>query len=417
MCIEKQSGLDRNLIVVSDTANNRLVIINEDTMQFEDQIGNGKIGLVDGSYNEAQFHHPQGICHVFRENKHYLYLCDTKNHAIREINISTKEVLTVIGTGEKGFDKEGNKSPETQRLSSPWDIVAVNRDTLIFAMAGTHQIWALNLKTNRGFNFSGSGREGNLNSKQDLKACEWAQPSGLAIGLISATHIELYVADSESSCIRSINMKTLKSARNLVGGDTNPKNLHAYGDQDGVGVEAKLQHPLGVHFIPEKNVIIVTDTYNHKIKVVDPFRNEIFSWLGNGKNKLGDETTFKSSFNEPSGVSSLYDEARRDVKVYICDTNNHCIRRVFYDQGTVETPIIEGVPECVSGECAPVDQTDDEIDARKEHEIKQRANEKGDDKGEMLDCPEGQLCMEPAWWDEESDEEGKATKPAAAAQN
>ena len=212
-------------------------------------------------------------------------------------------------------------------------------------------------------------------------------------------------------------MKTLKSARNLVGGDTNPKNLHAYGDQDGVGVEAKLQHPLGVHFIPEKNVIIVTDTYNHKIKVVDPFRNEIFSWLGNGKNKLGDETTFKASFNEPSGVSSLYDEARRDVKVYICDTNNHCIRRVFYDQGTVETSIIEGVPECVSGECAPVDQTDDEIDARKEHEIKQRANEKGDDKGNELDCPEGQLCMEPAWWDEESDEEGKATKPAAAAQN
>jgi len=52
--------------------------------------------------------------------------------------------------------------------------VAVNRDTLIFAMAGTHQIWALNLKTNRGFNFSGSGKEGNLNSKNDLKACEWA---------------------------------------------------------------------------------------------------------------------------------------------------------------------------------------------------------------------------------------------------
>ena len=143
-------------------------------MEFEHQIGNGKIGLVDGDYTEAQFHHPQGMCHVFRENQHFIYLCDSKNHAIREINITTKEVLTVIGTGEKGFDKEGNKSPETQRLSSPWDIVAVNRDTLIFAMAGTHQIWALNLKTNRGFNFSGSGKEGNLNSKNDLKACEWA---------------------------------------------------------------------------------------------------------------------------------------------------------------------------------------------------------------------------------------------------
>lgn len=161
-------------------------------------------------------------------------------------------------------------------------------------MAGTHQIWALNLKSNRAFNFSGSGKEGNLNHKTDIKQCEWAQPSGLSIGLISQNHIELYVADSESSTIRSINMKTLTSARSLVGGDVNPKNLHSYGDKDGVSTEAKLQHPLGVHFIPEKNVILVTDTYNHKIKVVDPFRNEIFSWLGGShtaKDSLKDGVT------------------------------------------------------------------------------------------------------------------------------
>ena len=68
ICVEKQAGLDHNLIIVSDTANNRIVIINEETMQFEDQIGNGKIGLVDGNYNEAQFHHPHGLRHVFCEN-------------------------------------------------------------------------------------------------------------------------------------------------------------------------------------------------------------------------------------------------------------------------------------------------------------------------------------------------------------
>ena len=246
--------------------------------------------------------------------------------------------------------------------------MAVNRDTLIFAMAGTHQIWALNLKTNRGFNFSGNGREGNLNHKSDLKQCEWAQPSGLTIGLISATHIELYVADSESSAIRSINMKSLSSARCLVGGDQNPKNLHAYGDLDGVGIEAKLQHPLGVHFIPEKNVILVTDTYNHKIKVVDPFRCEVFSWLGQGITSLLDDTTFKAGFNEPSGISSLYDENKRDVKVYISDTNNHCIRRVYYDIGAVETPLITGVPSCANGECKPltesIDIADKEINAK-----------------------------------------------------
>jgi hypothetical protein len=49
---------------------------------------------------------------VYRDNCHFVYLCDTKNHAIREINLQTKEVMTVIGTGEKGRDKEGNKDPE-----------------------------------------------------------------------------------------------------------------------------------------------------------------------------------------------------------------------------------------------------------------------------------------------------------------
>jgi hypothetical protein len=124
--------------LISDTGNNRLVLINEETHECIGTLGNGKVGLVDGSYEESSFHHPQGMCHIYRDNMHFVYLCDTKNHAIREINLTKKEVLTVIGTGEKGFDREGNKSPDLQTLSSPWDIVAVNRDTLLIAMAGVH---------------------------------------------------------------------------------------------------------------------------------------------------------------------------------------------------------------------------------------------------------------------------------------
>ena len=139
-------------------------------------------------------------------------------------------------------------------------------------------------------------------------------------------------------------MKTLRSTRNLVGGDTNPKNLHAYGDEDGVQTAAKLQHPLGVHFLADKNVVVVADTYNHKIKVIDPFKNEVFTWLGNGKNTLKDDNTFQSSCNEPSGFASLFDEEKEDVKLYIADCNNHCVRRVFYDVGDVETYTLKGVP-------------------------------------------------------------------------
>ena len=58
ICIEKQDGIDNPLLVISDTGNNRIVIVNADTLKCIDVIGTGNIGLVDGSFTEACFHHP-----------------------------------------------------------------------------------------------------------------------------------------------------------------------------------------------------------------------------------------------------------------------------------------------------------------------------------------------------------------------
>lgn len=41
------------------------------------------------------------------------------------------------------------------------------------------------------------------------------------------------------------------------------QDLFAYGDVDGKGIDAKLQHPLGVATIGE--LIYVADSYNHKV--------------------------------------------------------------------------------------------------------------------------------------------------------
>lgn len=159
-----------------------------------------------------------------------------------------------------------------------------------------------------------------------------------------------------------------------------------------------------MHFIPEKNVILVTDTYNHKIKVVDPFRSEIFSWLGQGKTCLADETTFKAGFNEPSGISSLYDEEKRDVKVYVADTNNHCIRQVFYDSGLVTTPQISGVPRCAGGECVPQAAMDDSIDIEQK-EVNSKMKEKpATDEAPNMECEDGN-CKAPADWLDSDDDD------------
>ena len=148
------------------------------------------------------------------------------------------------------------------------------------AMAGTHQIWSLNLTTDRCQVYSGSGREGNANSRPENST--WAQPSGITAGAKS-----FYVADSESSAIRAINYDTLL-ANNVVGANADHRDLFAYGDKEGSGHDAKLQHPLGVHYCEANQTLYVADTYNHKIKVLSSEDKEssLNNWIGNNSSAI-----------------------------------------------------------------------------------------------------------------------------------
>jgi len=170
-------------LVVADSSNNRFLIFNAATNQFIEQIGTGSIGYKEGSFAEAEFYHTQGMCHRINEQgQHCLLLCDVKNHLIREANLHTKEVRLVSGVlGVRGHDLRGGNEPaEKQELCSPWDIVKSPSGEYIVCMAGTHQIWQLNLRTNKCSVFSGNGGEGNANSTPERST--WAQPSGITAG-------------------------------------------------------------------------------------------------------------------------------------------------------------------------------------------------------------------------------------------
>lgn len=74
---------------------------------------------------------------------------------------------------------------------------------------------------------------------------------------------------------------------------------------------------MGVHFIKGKNVVLIADTFNHKIKVVDPFTNQAFSWLGSGKGDFKDDMTENACFNEPNSCASL--TINSNVLIFITD--------------------------------------------------------------------------------------------------
>lgn len=100
------------LLVIADSGHNRYILINASVNIFVDRIGSGQAGYRDGSFEQAQFDFPQGVCHYFdRESgDHCLLLCDVKNHCVRKANLRTRQVTRVVGVpGFRGQDKQGGK--------------------------------------------------------------------------------------------------------------------------------------------------------------------------------------------------------------------------------------------------------------------------------------------------------------------
>jgi DNA-binding beta-propeller fold protein YncE len=147
----------------------------------------------------------------------------------------------------------------------------------------------------------------------------FAQPSGIIID--GAT---MYVADSESNIVRAIALPPVNQVRTIAGGD-----LFEFGDVDGRGDRARLQHPLGVAVA--RGLLFVADTYNHKIRTVNPETGDVRAFAGRGVEGHADGPAPVAEFDEPGGLSATSEA------LYVADTNNHVIRRVALDGGAVTT--------------------------------------------------------------------------------
>ena len=292
-------------LFISDSNHNRIVISSLDG-NLIDVVGSGAIGKQNGTYDQARFDHPQGMTLVGDT----LYVADTENHLIRTIDLKQKRVATLAGTGRQARRRRFGGKLKRTALNSPWALLHV-KGALYVAMAGPHQIWRHKLGAKTIRVYAGSGREDILNGP--LAKAALAQPSGIA-----TDGKFLFVADSEGSAIRSISLNPRGNVSTLVGASDLPhgRALFAFGDIDGVGNHARLQHPLGVVF--HDGVLYVADSYNHKIKKVTlkEQAGEATTFLGDGKR--GDRLN-PPRFSEPAGLSSA------NGKLYIADTNNHRI--------------------------------------------------------------------------------------------
>jgi thiol-disulfide isomerase/thioredoxin len=300
---------------VTDTGHDRVLEVDPTSGDVLAAYGSGIRGAEDGPGSQATFNSPQGLAY----GAGILYVADTDNHLIRAIDLSSGVVTTIAGTGELGYPAREGPARKVG-LNSPW-AVQLDEGTLYVANAGSHQIASINLDVAFVTPLVGNARESTTNGP--FTSAELAQPSGLAL----SDQGVLYFADSESSSIRAADLAS-ETVHLVVGGDA---TLFEFGDEDGQGNSARLQHPLGTSI--DGDTLYIADTYNSKVKRVDVRTGTVTSWLGSTP---GWADGMEAQFNEPGGLSFS------DGLLYVADTNNHAIRVVDVASGGTSTLILKG---------------------------------------------------------------------------
>ena len=300
----KVLAVSRERVFVADTGHNRILELSVagERAQVVRQIGSGERGFADGSLAEARFAYPQGMA----LQDELLYVADTENHAVRVVDLRAGAVTTLAGALPHRPRTSAPAFARPVQLNSPWD-VAVLGDALVVAMAGAHQLWRISLADGAAGPLVGTGRE-DLTDGPAFR-CTLAQPTG-----VRASHEVIYFADAESSAIREARPgRDGYEVRTIVG-----QGLFDFGDDDGKGGRVRLQHPYGL--AEYEGQIYVADTYNNKVKHLDPATGECVTLLGSGEEGLVDGGASDARFDEPQGVSVV------DGLLFIADTNNHALR-------------------------------------------------------------------------------------------
>jgi hypothetical protein len=286
-----------NVVAVADTAQNRVLVGRWDgpraALVVEHVVGSGDAGAVEGPFRAARFNAPHGVL----LDGATLYVADTANHRVRAADLEARVVRTVAGTGRRMTAGYRGELPAREAdLASPWNL-ARHQGTLFVAMAGSHQLWTYDPRKETAARFAGTGVE--AIDDGILAGATLAQPAALAV-----LGDRLYFADSESNAIRWADLSTglrERQVHTVVG-----TGLFDFGDRDGVGAEVRLQHPAGLAVHGGR--LYVADTYNHRLKLVQPEEHRVTSVTG------GEEA---GGFNEPEGLLSV------GVELLVADTNRH----------------------------------------------------------------------------------------------
>lgn len=316
--IEVDAAAER--LFISDSNHHRVLVTSLEG-EVETVIGNGEVDdftFAEQGFDDGVFDNPQGLA----VDGDIVYVADAGSHTIKRVDLAAKTVKTIAGNGLQSLYRHSGGNALSNPLNSPYDL-GLRKGILYIAMAGFHQLWAMDTDAGTIEPFAGTGAEA---LKDGLRIESMlAQPYGLTV-----QNGNVFFADSETSALRLAKIGEGGRVVTLVG-----TGLFDFGDAEGIGKQAVLQHVQGVAI--GQDVVFIADTYNHRIKRMSLATLQVLNVAGSGRKGCADGRSKDAAFNEPAGL------AVAGNTVWVADTNNHAVRVVDLLENRVSTLEITGL--------------------------------------------------------------------------
>jgi len=256
-----------------------------------------------------------------------LYICAIGDHQVRRLDLKTKQLTTIVGTGEKGYSGDGGPATAAQ-VNEPYELIFDKQGNLYFTDMPNHAIRRVDAKTKIITTIAGTGQPGFGGDGGPAVKAQFKQPHSIAFDKDGA----MLICDIGNFRIRRIDMKTGMISTYAGTGDKQPT-------PDGAPIEGtSLNGPRAIAVDAQGNLYLALREGNAIYKI-DPARKVITHIAGTGeKGYTGDGgPAVDAKLSGPKGVS-----ISPDGGLYIADTESHTIRRIDLKTGTIKTILGDG---------------------------------------------------------------------------
>ncbi len=173
--------------------------------------GTGEMGFSGdgGPAVDATFSRPHSIA---LDGRGGLYIADIGNHRVRRVDLTSGLVTTFAGTGERMPTPDGAPLEGTP-LNGPRALAFAPGGDLYIALREGNAVYRLDIESKRLHHVAGTGDKGYTGDGGPARAATLAGPKGIEVG----PDLAVYVADTENHAIRRID--TVAGTIATVAGD------------------------------------------------------------------------------------------------------------------------------------------------------------------------------------------------------